>query len=262
MTLSEKLQSSEIIASKDVTFKYLHISNSDKRLLSLLSVILITLYTVYTKLILNNIYVLDMVVFFTLLNIATSISVKFICHSTYALNHYMLYSIIFFISKLCKVAIFGFSLIDYMQYFQKSGNEDFILELINDIQSLNYKAFLNYSSTEYSFIFSIVILIPTVIYFFTICRKLIINFIKIAFVSIIPIFNVIYYFTWLFMKNPYFLYYHISTENPELISIEKRKIFEHKLESKVGIKFIISLPLLILVFLLYYYAIQGINGQI
>lgn len=261
MTLSEKLKVSEVIASKEVTLKQLNISSKDKRLLSILSIILITLYTIYTKLILNNYNVFDWLVFFTLLNIFSTIAVKVICNSTYALNHYRLYSFIFFISKSCKVAIFAFSLINYVKYFVEIGNEEFIINFFKDISSIDVRAVLDYTSQEISFIVSLVVFIPTAIYFIILCIKTYMHLFKITIISVIPFINVVYYLIWLFNQNPYFLFYQLNEDNNSVL-IEKRKIDENKVESTIPLKFLISLPLVVAVCTLYYYLINLIKKSI
>ena len=69
MTLGDKLSSSKVVLSRELSFKQLHIYTGNKRLLSLFSVIILTLYTVYTKWILNNITTFDLLTFITLINI-------------------------------------------------------------------------------------------------------------------------------------------------------------------------------------------------
>ena len=126
---------------------------------------------------------------------------------------------------------------------------------------LRFTDIINYNSQKISFILSILIFIPTALYFIILCFKTYIHIIKIIIISAFPLVNIVYYFVWLFYENPYFNYFYLN-ENKNAVVVEKRKIEDSLMESTTGIKFLLSLPLIAGVCVSYFFLINYIQQYI
>lgn len=234
MTLEEKLNKSTIISVRARSLKSMHILTKKQHILSILVFIFMALYTVATKIILNTGF--DFLSFVLILliciNLVTLFILKAIGQTTIALNHKYLYSITLFINKSCKLGIFAVSIIAYYNslndyFITKEGMSFFsVLGLLyTDTERFKeiflYAFFFNLQLV--SFLISIVLFIPTFIYFlFFFIKAYLYTFLFLLLMSI-PVLNIILCIRWIVTTNDVFTYYKLDREKNRVL-IEKRKI--------------------------------------
>lgn len=259
MTLEEKLEGSTIINTKEIPLKKMGILTSKQRRKSLIIFFLMLAYTIYTKFILKSNF-FDFVTIFIILNLLTLFGLKIMNKSTIALNHNYIYRFLVFFNKLCKVVIFAFSIYEYYKHFSTYIPEHYTINSKEDLPNV----LLDLLKTDFkfiSFIFSILLFIPTFIYFIFFCIKfygLYLTFIIAFLVLIIPILNLVVIFKFVFQKKNTFNYYHIN-ETGTAVIVENREIhsYSHRI-STIFLRLLIAIPVLFFIGFYYYCVIYTI----
>lgn len=270
MTLEEKLEKSEIISVRSRSLKSMHILTKKQHILSFLIFIFMAAYTVVTKIILKTGF--DFYTFLLILliciNLITLLILKAIGKTTVALNHRYLYSITLFINKSCKLGIFAVSIVAYYNslndYFLEHDGIS-IIELIKLISSdierfkeiFTYAFFFNFQLV--TFLVSILLFIPTFIYFFCFFIKVGGYVFFLAFICYIPIVNLIIYIKWVSTTNDMFTYYKLDKPKNRVL-IEKRRILSKTYKiKKTLLKIVISVPLIIFLLSVFFQNLNIIN---
>lgn len=263
MTLKEKLENSIILDKRCVSMKSLHILTKKQRTLSLVMFVFMCAYTIYSKCILKDNF-LNISFLFVALNLITLCILKFISNSTFALNHHYTNSFIVFLNKVCKLVIFILAISGYVTFFN---------EYLGENEGINLNGFFNliFKDTErvgdifwtlffkdvrlISCLVTIVLFIPNFIYFFILYIKFYLIGYILTMVIIIPIVNLILYIVWLSKNNNRFKYYYNAGDNANIV-VERRIISKEGYKFfKFLKKFILTIPVFILIYGVYIYLI-------
>ncbi|MDE5546435.1 MAG: hypothetical protein K2I88_03130 [Anaeroplasmataceae bacterium] len=253
MTLEEKLDVSSIISAKEIPLKKMGILTSKQRRRSLIIFFLMLAYTVYTKFILKTNF-FDFITIFIILNMLTLLGLKIMKKSTIALNHNQLYKFLVFLNKLCKVAIFAFSIYEYYQHFSVYIPEHYSISSKEDLPDV----LLDLLKTDFkfiSFIISILLFIPTLIYFLVFSIKyyfLTIVFVYVIGILFIPVINIIIIFKLVFEKKNTFKYYHMNEDGTAVV-VETREIhsYTHRITT-ILLRLLAAIPVLFFIGFYYY----------
>lgn len=231
MTYKEKLESSEIIESERIHYKVLNLLNNKQRFRAIIFVLLIAIYTIYTKIVLKN-FSFDILIISNIVGIVTMIYIKSTSHSLYALNHHKMYSYMLFFNKLSKLVIFIFSA---LMYYESINNALINYYDMTFVELIYYfmlyigssdSTFLNIIADFYykyefihlvSFVISIILFIPSFFYFLFFVIK---SYFSI-FALTIPFVNIIVILRWLFKDNT--IFYEYTKENDTFYIKNKRK---------------------------------------
>lgn len=197
-----------------------------QRMKSLFLFLLLALYTVYTKVVLKN-YEFDILVVSNIISIISMLYIKITTRSIYALNHYKQYSFVYFINKVAKLLIFVYAAMLYYEALNNATLELFDLKLYEMVPILfgeTYYAgeyfgelFLNKPLECISFVFTILVFIPSFFYFLALNIKIIFKII----VWFIPFVNLIVFLKWLFRGTYIFFEYKKDDENFYIINTRK-----------------------------------------
>lgn len=252
MTLEEKLEKSRVVKSKIKRLKSLGIQSKRQRILSIIIFVFMTLYIVYSKIILNTTG-FDWLILFIVLNLITLFFLKLLDKSVVALNHIYLYKTIVFINKVCKVGVFAYTMIVYYNFFNDFFLDKFNVTLFDYIggafnNRYDWKILWSYSLSLtikfISMLVTIVLFISTFFYFVVISIKYFFKaylFYLGSILALVPIIGQIFYFWWLFKNSKRFDYY-ILSESGKSVTIETREINSKKYYiEKVLIKLSITL---------------------
>ncbi|MGM9969384.1 MAG: hypothetical protein ACI35S_03205 [Anaeroplasma sp.] len=254
MTYKEKLEKSTIYKTGKIYYKDLNFPTAKQRRTSLVLFVFMALFTIYTKIILQ-VNKFDFMVFVVIVSLITTLVLKIVSQSVYALNHYKLVFGCRIINSLCKFLIFISAFNLYFTTLNVATlemyNETFIEVLENIIKTLDissYMAFLfHYKLQLISFIGTIIIFIPVFIY-------LLIVYVKLLFILaifFIPIFNIFFYLFWVFSNNKTFIEYVKDEDNSLFCTKNYRRInvFSYAFRRALTKLFFGG----ILIFLCYYY---------
>ena len=229
----DKIEHSTVISQKEIKKKYLPISTSKQRIISLVTYILMSLYTIYTCIILRlNANEISLFVIANIISLSSMILIKIISKSVYELNHQKTYLVIDFINKLSKVILFYYAITKFIDAFDMilfnetlNSNIDLIevirTAIVNkEPQSIQLLQTLwtNDILPAISLLVSVLTFIPILLYFFVINIKMICTVI----VWITPGINVITFLYWIFKKHDVFKVYKVK--NDETYICETRKI--------------------------------------
>lgn len=253
MTLDQKLEKSKVLKTSRRTLKQLKILSGKQRILSLVVFILMAFYTIYTKIILG-LKSFEILSLFIIFNLITLLILKIMSKNTIALNHQYLYRATIFINKLCKVVLFTVSLFDYYYYFNDYLLEhyslsfaDYILLLFGGSERVEviFLEVLKKDIKLISFLFSIIVFIPTMLYFiFFVIKYYLLLFVMLLAASI-PVLNIVFCLIWIFHNNNIFYYYSFDKEHNEVI-VERRLIVSSSYKlTKILAKIVCSIPLVI-----------------
>ncbi len=112
MTYDEKIEQSQIIkVVGPKSFKRVGIQTKKSRMMSIIIMILTSLYTIFTKFIIKD-FSFDIVTVCIIINIASLVGLKFLNKSIFIKNKtdiFGFYRFLLLINKICKVIIFGFT---------------------------------------------------------------------------------------------------------------------------------------------------------
>lgn len=249
MTYREKLKNSTVVKTMLLPKSYFGIVTSKKRRNSVIAFLFIAAYTILNKFVFNTIDHFDFMYVVLVVNLISLFILKMISKSIFELNHYKLYSFVFFISRLCKIIIFVSVFLEtttyFLVFFEKYyidvlGNPPtnikvnllgydisyfnlllefegkFINEIVISINEFIKNGSLKFDNIKelfvtyglehdiFKFIYreiQIVLIIPVVLYFLSINITYIFRLIKWYIIAAIPIYNIVYYFKWLFSAN-------------------------------------------------------------
>lgn len=269
MTLQEKLDCSTVIEERRMSRKDLGLLTKKQRKTSLIIFLLMSLYTIYTKIILKY-EGFDWPIFFLVLNIITLFFIKITSNSVFQLNHFTLSKVIIFINKACKIGVFIFSFIAYLELFNELYKTlydctfgEYLLQILmheKTVESL-FEVSLNNTIKIISFFVSVVLFVPTFLYFIFSTLKsfsFIIVYLLFAIVLLIPLLNISIYLNFLFDNNKIFYYYRGVEDSEDVIketrTIGKKGIFF----GKIMTKFLFTIPHIIFVVIAYSYFINFI----
>ncbi len=119
MTYREKIKNSTVIKEGIMPKYYFGVMSSKKRKRSIITFLLIALYTVATKFIFKTIESFDFMYVVLIANLVFLFILKLISNSLFKLNHFNLYQVVFFLSRLCKLIIFVSTFLTSTEYFSK-----------------------------------------------------------------------------------------------------------------------------------------------
>lgn len=252
MLLQEKLDNSIVLKTKSKSLKNAGIQSKKERIFSFIIFIFMALFTIYTKIILKDAS-FDLLVILIITNLITLFLITLIDKSTYGMNHIIQYQGLTLLNKVCKVLIFISTFYTYLAYFKEYIIPKYNMTLFELIfsDSFSIKAIFSLGISFYikviSFLVSIVLIIPSVLYLIISLFKsytLYLKFLLFLLLLFIPILNIFVINRYL-KNNDMFEYYYIS--NNRLV-IEKRKINNKNFKKKKKIiKFILIIPLISLV---------------
>lgn len=299
MTYQEQLKNSEVIKTGIIPKSYFNLLSPKKRLRSLITFLLIALYTILTKIVFKA-NGFDIIYVVLIVNLISLFILKIISNSIFSLNHINTYNFVFFISRVCKLIIFISvyitSSIYFMEFFKNyyeaigepakkhievfGINFDYynrVLEfefnfyksLFQDIaNSVNNGAFsfslvqalidkygfskelIQFASREVS----ILLFIPVFFYFLSADIKYIFKFIKWTIIILIPIYNLVYYFSWLFYKGKTIINY-TDSKDPKYMIKETRLLNEEAQKEHIthvrGVRFLQSVIIFLMYFILF-----------
>lgn len=296
MTYQEQLKNSEVIKTGIIPKSYFNLLSPKKRLWSLITFLLIALYTVLTKIVFRA-HGFDIIYIVLIVNLISLFILKMISNSIFSLNHFNTYIFVFFISRVCKLIIFISvyitSTVYFMEFFKnyyESIGEpatkhiealgitfdyynrviqfefNFYKSLIEDIANSVNNGYLNFKTVEalineYGFSkellqfasreISILLFIPVFFYFLSVNIKYIFRFIKWSIIMMIPIYNLVYYFRWLFYSGRTIINY-TDSKDPKYMIKETRLLNEEAQRDHIthvrGVRFLQS----VIIFLMYF----------
>lgn len=249
MLLKEKLDNSIVLKTKTKSLKKAGIQNKKERIISFIIFLFMALFTIYTKIILKD-SSFDLLVILIIINLITLFIITLIDKSPYGMNHIIQYQGLMVLNKLCKVLIFISTFVTYLLYFKEYIIPKYNMTLFELIKSniFSIKSIFSLGASFYikviSFIISIVLIVPSVLYLIISLIKsytIYLKFLLFFFLLFIPILNIFIIKNYL-KNNDIFHYYYIS--NNRLV-IEKRKINNKKYKRKKKIlKLILIVPLI------------------
>ena len=260
MTLEEKLDASVALSYKKIPLKKMGILTPKQRTRSLIVFILMLIFTIYTKFILKSLS-FGLLAFFIFLNLITLFVLKFMSKSTTALNHNHIYRFVVFLNKICKVGIFTFSIIGYYNHFKVYIPEHYTINSVSELPDV----LLDLLKTDFkfiSFIGTVILFIPTFIYFIIFFLKYYVlpsYAVYLTFlVILIPILNLYFIYKILTYKKNTFLYYYLDEDGTSVI-VETRE-FQSPTRTiyTILIKLLIVIPILIIIGIVYYQFAQEI----
>lgn len=254
MTLEEKLDASVILNQKKIPLKKMGILTAKQRKKSIIIFILMLIFTIYTKFILKKFY-FDFLAFFIILNLITLFILKLMSKSTTALNHRYIYKFVVFLNKVCKVAIFAFSIVGYYEHFKVYIPENYTITTKEDLPEV----LLDLLKTDFrfiSFIGTVILFIPTFIYFIIFFMNYYVlpsMAIYLGFlVILIPGLNLYLIYKIITYQKNTFLYYYLDQDGTSVV-VETRK-FQSPMRSIriVLLKLLIVILIIIIIGIFYY----------
>lgn len=260
MTLAEKLEYSYIEGQPSkLTFKEMHILTKKQRFLSLLMFFFMSAYTLFSKIVLKKDFA-NIAFLFVVLNLLTLAILKFISKSIVGLNHPIIYKIIVFLNKICKLVIFVLAIIGYFTFFNTYLSENYSITLVEYMSLLNsdfetasdiFCELFKKDVRLLSFIITVVLFIPNAIYFIVFSIKWYFITYVIMLLLCLPIVNLIIYIVWLSKNNNTFKHYYIY--NNEYVIRENRVIDKHGYKFiKFLKKFLFTIPVVLFIYFAYY----------
>ncbi|MDE7105770.1 MAG: hypothetical protein K2O22_01235 [Anaeroplasmataceae bacterium] len=254
MTLEEKLDASIILNQKKMPLKKIGILTPKQRRRSLVVFILMLIFTIYTKFILKS-FSFDFLAFFIILNLVTLFILKLMSKSTTALNHRYIYRFVVFLNKVCKVAIFAFSIVGYYEHFKVYIPENYTINSKEDLPEVLFDL-LKTDFKFISFIGTVILFIPTFIYFIIFFMNYYVlpsMAVYLGFLAIlIPGLNLYLIYRIVTYQKNTFLYYYLDEDGTSVI-VETRE-FQSPIRSIqiVLLKILILIPIIIIIGFFYY----------
>ncbi len=119
MTYREKIKNSTVIKEGIMPKYYFGVMSAEKRKKSVIAFILIAIYTILTKFIFKTIDSFDIMYVVLIANLVFLFILKLISNSLFKLNHFNLYQVVFFLSRVCKLIIFISTFLASTAYFNE-----------------------------------------------------------------------------------------------------------------------------------------------
>ncbi len=119
MTYQEKLKNSTVIKTGVIPKANFGLVDGKKRKRSVLAFLLIAGYTILNKFVFNTIAEFDFLYVVLIVNLISLFILKLTNRSIFELNHMKLYSVVYFISRVCKLIIFISIFLESTTYFLK-----------------------------------------------------------------------------------------------------------------------------------------------
>ena len=225
----DKIENSTVIGHNEIKKKYLPLSTPRQRRISLITYILMSLYTVYTCIILKlEAREISLFVIANIISLLSMIFIKIISKSVYELNHQNTYIIVDFINKSAKLVLFYYAIVKFVDSFEISQMErvlDFLQVVKDAIINRDAAAITTITNLFKSDVLpvvslfaSLVTFIPILIYFLIINIKMVCTVI----IWITPGINVLTYLYWLFKRHNVFKVYEVIDN--ETYDCQTRKI--------------------------------------
>ena len=226
---NDKIENSVPVSNHIIYKKYLPLSTPRQRLISLITYLLMSAYTIYTCVILNlKAQEISLFVIANIISLASMIFIKAISKSVYELNHQNTYLFVDFVNKSAKLVLFYYAIVKFIQSFDMAQ-----LERVIDLLDIIKEAIINKDTSSIetiktmfqndlipvvSLFVSVLTFIPVLIYFLIINIKMV----CIAIIFIAPGINVIAFIYWLTKRSDTFKVYRIKDK--DAYYCETRKI--------------------------------------
>jgi hypothetical protein len=225
----DKIENSTVIGHNEIKKKYLPLSTPRQRRISLITYILMSLYTVYTCIILKlEAREISLFVIANVVSLLSMIFIKIISKSVYELNHQNTYVLVDFINKSAKLVLFYYAIMKFIDSFEISQMDRILdfLQIVKDaIISKDTAAITTITNLFKSDVLPLVSLfaslltfIPILIYFVIINIKMVCTVI----IWITPGINALTYLYWLFKRHNIFKVYEVKDD--ETFDCQTRKI--------------------------------------